>query len=391
MVKQIWLRIAVLLTASLLPITMVFLKLQTDSVQLVFTLADQTNIRTAIDTCLSQLRRAAKENPERTTEYRGLFDQVGAVKRGVEEFFLARSSIGDDFRMQAVYIAVIVLGLSVLISSAIARTIVKRFRWLLAEQERAQRKIQDHSSLKQWQTVARTLVHELRAPITPIKLIATDIDRKFQAMNPEQFKAYLAKAQEMLIDQVSAIERMITGFTQFGKLPSPVTKATSWREFLVQFQRQYDGAFGPNVSLQLDPFTHEDLEVELDANLLGNLIFNVCRNAAEANGGSTNITLKSAIGDGRRIVVLEIHNSGRSIPPNIASRIFEPYVSGNSDSDSVNMGLGLTIARKIAMDHGGDLRLWQEETSGVTFILELPLMSSDSNLIGQLEESLGKL
>jgi signal transduction histidine kinase len=391
MVRQIWLRIALLLVAAVLPITMVFLKLQAESVQLIFEIADQTNIRETLDTCLDQLRRAARENPARTAEFRGIFEQVGGVKRGIEEFFLARSSIGDDFKLQALVIAIVVLALSGVFSLPISMAIVKRFRWLLAEQQKAQRKVQDHAALQQWQTVARTLVHELRAPITPIKLIATDIDRKFQSMSHESFANYVRQAQEMLIEQVAAIERMITGFTQFGKLPAPVTKRTSWQEFLQEFERQYDGAFGPKVSLRLTPLAHSDMEIEIDSNLLRNLIFNVCRNASEANQGDTQISLTSTLSQADNNLTLAIHNTGRSIPPNVAARIFEPYVSGNAGADSVNMGLGLTIARKIAMDHGGDLRLLADAGDGVTFVLELPLNSGALSDSAKLAEELVEL
>jgi signal transduction histidine kinase len=68
-----------------------------------------------------------------------------------------------------------------------------------------------------------------------------------------------------------------------------------------------------------------------------------------------------------------VHNTGNTVPLALVERIFEPYVSGH-DPGKTNSGLGLAIARKIALDHGGDLRLIQNDAAaGVAFQFEVPL------------------
>lgn len=369
MIRDIWLRIAALLALAVFPIMFLQLKLQQDSVALVYSLADKTEIRPTLDESLKQLRESARALPEKEAEYKAAFQKTLETKRSLEEFFLAQSSIDRDIRTQTVIITLLVLAISLLGSVWISRGIVRRVQTLINERERAASKLRDLKSLQNWQGVAKILVHELRAPLTPIKLVTTDLDHQYRSMSGEAFGAYLKDAQKLMNEQIEAIETMISGFTAFGKLPIADLKLNSMNQLIRDFLENYARSFGEGVSIRFEP-PEGEVMASLDAKLLRDLFYNIAKNAVEANAGKTDIDFH--LSQDENILILTIRNSGVPIPPSVAETLFDPYVSTKS---AANMGLGLAISRKIAFDHQGDLRLIPS-ASGAVFQLEIPLKQS---------------
>lgn len=377
LIRRVWVRIAALLAIAIIPTMALQMKLQGDSLALLFELAGKASMRTAVDDYLVFLREEARRDPSRAAELKARFVGVTETKRALEEFFLAREPLTTDITKQTIMITAAVLTLSLAASVAVSRQVVDQVRALLAEREAAAAKLRDLATLERWQTIARTLVHELRAPLTPLKLIATDIEQKYANLPPATFAAYLGESQRLAREQLSGIETMIASFTAFGRLPKAQRQPVALDRFLKDFTDGYGHALGPAVALTCHSPDDLGREVSMDAKLMRDLLFNLCKNAAEANPDRPlRLTLRAACVAGR--VELTLHNDGRPVPPELAGRIFDPYVSTHhAVQGGANMGLGLTIARKIALDHGGDLTLAQNDADGVTFRCEFPAVPED--------------
>ncbi len=376
MIRRIWMRIILLLALAIVPATLLQFKLQKESVEIVYDLADSTGVRQVLDQCLSEIKDQARLRPELEEALRGEFRRTMDVKRSVESFFMARTTIDDHLRIQTIVIVVFALLISILGSLWISRGIVKHVEGLMEERERSQAKLRDLESLQSWQRIARTLVHELRAPLTPIQLIASDLEAKFNHLDHETLGEYLNSAQRLLNEQVRSIESMMSSFTAFGRLPPPELQSSTLGEQVASFVTNYGSAFGGGVSVNLERPAF-DPSLMLDPKLIRDLLYNVVKNAAEANSGQTNVTLQLIEAPGQ--VCCLISNTGAAIPPDLSKKLFEPYVSSKAGSESNNMGIGLTICRKIALDHGGDLVLVNNGDRGpVTFRLELPRAKMES-------------
>jgi signal transduction histidine kinase len=107
----------------------------------------------------------------------------------------------------------------------------------------------------------------------------------------------------------------------------------------------------------------------MDPQLFRQVLSNLLHNALEANP-NRKVPFRLSLGTRSEFAVLDFENEGVLIDSQMRDRIFEPYVS-SKDSES-NFGLGLAIARKIVLEHGGDIRL-DDCTTGVRFKIELPL------------------
>jgi signal transduction histidine kinase len=374
-IRRIWVRIILLLALAVVPSTLLQLSLQKDSVDIVYNLADDTGVRDVLDRYLDRLKHSAIDRPDQEASLRDEFARVVEVKRSVESLFIARSAIDDQLQLQTAIIVAAVLFVSVLGSVLISRGIVDHVHLLIADRERTMGKLRDLESLQRWQQVARTLVHELRAPLTPIQLIASDLGAKFHDLDDTQLERYLQSAQTLLSEQVRSIEAMIGSFTTFGRLPAPEFAKTSLGLQVDLFVASYRSAFGHGVSFQWDD-PDNDPPVMLDAKLIRDVLFNLVKNAAEANGGETQIKLHLS-SDGES-VACHIANTGVSIPDSVSKSLFEPYVSTKAGGESGNMGLGLAISKKIALDHGGDLVLSNPGSDGIVeFKLTIPRMKAE--------------
>jgi signal transduction histidine kinase len=111
-----------------------------------------------------------------------------------------------------------------------------------------------------------------------------------------------------------------------------------------------------------------------DPGQLGQLLLNVVGNAAEAAGpgGWVEVRMGQAEGDGRPSpLVIEVIDSGPGPPPEVAERLFEPFVTGKPEG----VGLGLAVARQVAEAHGGRIA-WRREAGRTVFRIELPVVTA---------------
>ena len=114
--------------------------------------------------------------------------------------------------------------------------------------------------------------------------------------------------------------------------------------------------------------------VQGDPEKLQQLFLNLILNAADAMGDAGGELTLSLSGDGPERVQARVADDGPGIEPQDLERVFEPFFTTKEAGQG--SGLGLMIARGIALDHGGDLSVASEPGRGSTFVLDLPLPGS---------------
>ena len=110
-------------------------------------------------------------------------------------------------------------------------------------------------------------------------------------------------------------------------------------------------------------------EIKVDREQMKRVMINLLDNALDAIDGRGRITIGLSYDQDLQIVILEVADNGKGIPPEHKARVFEPYFSTKKHGT----GLGLAIVNNIINDHNGSIRVQDEDPQGTRFIIELPL------------------
>ncbi len=205
--------------------------------------------------------------------------------------------------------------------------------------------------LRAFRETARRVAHEMRNPLTPIRLAVAQLARS--AAPPQQ------EAIEVLVAESGRLEQLAREFTEFGRLPEGPAAPVDLIELLTDLART---SVPPamSVRLALDPalpllLGHYDP--------LRRAFGNILRNAVEACEGQGEIALVARSEPGG--VCVEVRDHGPGVPPGLASRVFDPYVTAKSGGT----GLGLALARQTVELHRGTIAVEDTPGGGATFVV----------------------
>ena len=233
--------------------------------------------------------------------------------------------------------------------------LVQAFNRMGADLQRGREELLRAERVAAWQGIARRLAHEIKNPLTPINLAMHRIEGRCD--DPA-----VSESIEAVLEETANLKRLADEFSLFAKLPEPDFAPLDLGELLAGVLELYLPEERYTACWQGWP---ERLPLAADAGQLRQLLSNLVKNAAEAMGTSGALTLRYHR-EGE-LHALEIEDSGPGFECD-PDRLFEPYVT----SKAAGTGLGLAIARKIAEDHGGDLRAENIAAGGARFLLRLP-------------------
>lgn len=233
----------------------------------------------------------------------------------------------------------------------------------MMEELRRNRELLKHSERSAaWRDMARIIAHEIKNPLTPIKLSAERILRHYA--KDTQYSDILEKGIKTIISEVDTINDMVNAFSQFARFP--VAKRT--RLDVIPLMHDITAFLQDSYKNLSFSFHHKEKSVYLlvDGNLLRRALLNVIYNSINAlpNGGE--IRIECAPSEGKKDhITIAISDNGTGIDESIRERIFDPYFSHNGKGT----GLGLVIVERIVLDNEG--RIWFESEPGhTTFYME---------------------
>jgi nitrogen fixation/metabolism regulation signal transduction histidine kinase len=215
-----------------------------------------------------------------------------------------------------------------------------------------------------WREMARQVAHEIKNPLTPMKLSVQYLERSWHE-GVSDWDQRLKRFTSALVEQIDSLSLIATEFSDFAKMPPPVNEKLELNEVIHSALSLYRGV--SPVKFNFSGGNGERF-VFCDRKQLLRILNNLLNNAIQAIGqepeGEVTISLASA-GDGHEI---RITDNGQGIPPEQASRIFHP----NFTTKSGGTGLGLAIVSEIVTSQGGTISFTSEPGSGTTFIIILP-------------------
>ena len=216
-----------------------------------------------------------------------------------------------------------------------------------------------------WGEVARKLAHEIKNPLTPIKLSAQRVRKAYLKSAPD-FDRVLSESIEAIVAEVDALQHLVDEFAQFARLPPSRPVEGSLNVVVEAALALYETAY-PQVSLErkLGP----DLPaLRLDGPQIKRVVINLVDNAIAALGEKGSIEIATTFDPASRRATLTVADSGPGVPPASRESVFAP----NFSTKKKGSGLGLAIARRIVEDHGGEIRVEDNQPRGARFVIDLP-------------------
>ncbi len=215
-----------------------------------------------------------------------------------------------------------------------------------------------------WGEVAQRLAHEIKNPLTPIQLSAERLQLKLADQLTGASRELLDRATQTIVNQVEAMKNMVNDFRDYARTPLPQLAPVDLQALLGEILGLYENSAAAIAAPPAPTFVPPVLA---DANQLRQVLHNVLTNAQDALGGVAEARITIAVVQDAARARLTIKDNGPGFPPQILSRAFEPYVT----TKSKGTGLGLAIVKKIVDDHGGEIRLANNNGGEVSIWLPL--------------------
>ncbi len=234
-----------------------------------------------------------------------------------------------------------------------------------------------------WREMARQVAHEIKNPLTPMKLSVQHLRRAFAGVNggkdpsgdgkSERFNHLFDRITSTLIEQVDALARIANEFSSFARMPKrllePLDLNGVLNEAVDLMQEQVHNEIQIDVS-------DEPLILLADKEELRRIYINLIKNAIEATSQKKNVRIKvsSSLEQGKhghtKWAYSTVEDEGTGISRDVVDRIFEP----NFSSKTSGTGLGLAIVKKSVEELNGEIGFQTEEHQGTTFWIRLPLI-----------------
>jgi len=244
--------------------------------------------------------------------------------------------------------------------------LVNSFNKMVSELDKSRKKLRQTEKIAAWQDIAQRLAHELKNPLTPIKLSAERIRKKYHT-NPEQIGRVVEPAVESIISEVENLNKLLSEFRDFARIPNPQKQWINIHK-VVSDVLQIFRESSPGVNIQLN--MPENLQIKADPAQMKQVFTNLANNAIEALGGPGSLSVHADLVKkaNSHYCRIQVHDTGHGIEAKHHEEVFNPYFTTKKSGT----GLGLAIVERIIFDHNGQIWFESKQDRGTTFFIDLP-------------------
>jgi two-component system nitrogen regulation sensor histidine kinase NtrY len=222
-----------------------------------------------------------------------------------------------------------------------------------------------------WSEAAKRIAHEIKNPLTPIKLSAERIRRKLGSRLDPSEERVLRDGTDAIIREVDAMRGLVDEFSKFARLPGikpvsgEVNKTVQEAVALFREAGEEEGIIEVSSADNLPRISFDGEQIR---RVIINLLDNAIR-AVKGLGPEGVVKVSTMFLEDDGVVAVSVADNGSGIPGDVMDRVFDPYFSTREDG----IGLGLAIAQRIAEEHGGTLTYSVGDRGGTVFTIKLPV------------------
>ena len=245
--------------------------------------------------------------------------------------------------------------------------LVKQYNKMIDQLEESAEKLGRSEREGAWRDIARQIAHEIKNPLTPMKLSVQHLERAWKDQSPklpETFK----RVTQTLITQIDTLSDLATEFSSFAKMPAPKYEYVHLFEIIDQVVHLQLQSFEGEITFTCQP----DLVIYFDPSYLNRTLTNLVKNAAQAIPDDRKGVIQIIAEETEHRVKITVSDNGSGISESQKDKIFMPYFS----TKVIGMGLGLPIVKSMIESGGGEINFSSVEDQGTTFTILLPLNKS---------------
>ncbi|MBH1960014.1 MAG: HAMP domain-containing histidine kinase [Flavobacteriia bacterium] len=239
--------------------------------------------------------------------------------------------------------------------------LVKAYNKMILQIQEQKQRLSFKEKEEAWREMAKQVAHEVKNPLTPMKLTIQNFERKFDPGDPE-IRDKVKHLSRTLVDQIDLVATVASAFSQFAQLPEKNNE-------IFDVNKEIRNII--NVFSDEKIYFHsnkDQIMMEMDKIYLSRIITNLVANARQAKHDDRENIINLDVEQRQKRVIITVDDNGTGIPEELYDRIFEP----NFTSKTSGTGLGLTMVRKMVEDYKGEISVKSEEGKGTTFTISLP-------------------
>ena len=239
--------------------------------------------------------------------------------------------------------------------------LVKAYNKMISEIADQRERLSYIEKQSAWQEMARQVAHEVKNPLTPMKLMMQNFERKFDPNDPNN-ETKVKNLSEVIIGQIEVISRVATAFSEFAQLPKrndeEINLNREIRNVLTIFSDE-------NIFIHA---SHDNIMMKIDKDYLARIVINLVTNASQAKADNRKSVINVDIEKIEKRIKIIVNDNGVGISPDKLEKIFDP----NFTSKNSGMGIGLTMVKRMVEDYNGTITVVSEVDKGATFTISMP-------------------
>lgn len=247
-------------------------------------------------------------------------------------------------------------------------TLTTAYNIMAQRLKQVQKELAESEREAAWKEMARQVAHEIKNPLTPMKLNLQHLERQIQATGNDlnSVKPKISKIAGSMIEQIDSLNKIASDFSKFAKPIEQEKSALDLNEVFKSVIEMYDT---DDSFALISDVSEEPLPVMGVKEELRRVLINLIKNAKEALDEAGTVTVSSFRNSDSTDAFITVTDNGDGISEEDQGRIFVP----NFSTKSSGTGLGLAISRKIIEEHDGEITFISTRGQGSSFTIRIPL------------------
>ncbi|WP_316799259.1 HAMP domain-containing sensor histidine kinase [Pedobacter frigidisoli] len=245
-------------------------------------------------------------------------------------------------------------------------SLIKEYNSMIAALEESALKLARSERESAWREMAKQVAHEIKNPLTPLKLGVQLLDKSWREKDPN-FELKFNKFSKSFIEQIDSLSKIASEFSNFAKMPDMNLEKLDILPVIEQAREVYKNT--ENVEINVFNKTDHDIRLLADHDQLLRTFNNLFKNAIEAMDSHTHCIINVSLYNDDLRAYIEIKDNGQGIPELLQDKIFVP----NFTTKTSGTGLGLAFVKQAIENAGGTIRFTSGSGTGTTFYLSLKL------------------